>query len=126
MREKLIELINEAEDYATDTCILTSECIDCPGRKYGNECRDYLKVDYLIANGVTFGEDKNVLNKKIAALEKSNRNWRRKIQKIRQRYAKQEVPTNADRCVCCGAIIPEGSMVCPNCHGEKEGATDGK
>ena len=22
---------------------------------------------------------------------------------------------NADRCVCCGAIIPEGQMVCPNC-----------
>lgn len=23
--------------------------------------------------------------------------------------------TNVDRCVCCGAIIPEGQMVCPNC-----------
>ena len=22
---------------------------------------------------------------------------------------------NADRCVCCGEIIPEGSHVCPNC-----------
>lgn len=22
---------------------------------------------------------------------------------------------NADRCVCCGEIIPEGRMVCPNC-----------
>ena len=22
---------------------------------------------------------------------------------------------NADRCVCCGEIIPEGSQVCPNC-----------
>lgn len=21
----------------------------------------------------------------------------------------------ADTCVCCGAIIPEGQMVCPNC-----------
>lgn len=20
-----------------------------------------------------------------------------------------------DRCVCCGEIIPEGRMVCPNC-----------
>ena len=20
-----------------------------------------------------------------------------------------------DRCVCCGEIIPEGQMVCPNC-----------
>jgi hypothetical protein len=23
--------------------------------------------------------------------------------------------TNANTCVCCGAIIPEGNMVCPNC-----------
>ena len=22
---------------------------------------------------------------------------------------------NVDRCVCCGKIIPEGTMVCPNC-----------
>ena len=22
---------------------------------------------------------------------------------------------DADRCVCCGTIIPEGSHVCPNC-----------
>lgn len=22
---------------------------------------------------------------------------------------------NEDRCVCCGEIIPEGRMVCPNC-----------
>ena len=22
---------------------------------------------------------------------------------------------NEDRCVCCGAIIPEGCWVCPNC-----------
>ena len=24
-------------------------------------------------------------------------------------------PITADTCVCCGAIIPEGQMVCPNC-----------
>ena len=23
---------------------------------------------------------------------------------------------NAERCVCCGEIIPEGRMVCPNCE----------
>lgn len=22
---------------------------------------------------------------------------------------------NVDRCACCGEIIPEGQMVCPNC-----------
>ena len=25
---------------------------------------------------------------------------------------------NADRCVCCGAVVPEGRMVCPNCEAE--------
>ena len=24
---------------------------------------------------------------------------------------------NADRCVCCGEIIPEGRQVCPKCEG---------
>lgn len=23
---------------------------------------------------------------------------------------------DADRCVCCGEIIPEGRMVCPQCE----------
>ena len=23
-----------------------------------------------------------------------------------------------DTCICCGAIIPEGRMVCPNCEAE--------
>ena len=25
-----------------------------------------------------------------------------------------------NRCVCCGEIIPEGRMVCPNCEAESE------
>ena len=28
-----------------------------------------------------------------------------------------------NRCVCCGDVIPEGRMVCPNCE-EKEKADD--
>lgn len=24
----------------------------------------------------------------------------------------------ADRCVCCGAVIPEGTQVCPSCAGK--------
>ena len=27
----------------------------------------------------------------------------------------ETTPITADTCVCCGAIIPEGQMVCPNC-----------
>lgn len=25
-----------------------------------------------------------------------------------------------DRCVCCGAIVPEGRMVCPMCEKEAD------
>ena len=27
------------------------------------------------------------------------------------------MPNNADRCVCCGDVIPEGRQVCPKCEG---------
>ena len=23
-----------------------------------------------------------------------------------------------DRCICCGEIVPEGRMICPNCEAE--------
>lgn len=52
-REKLVELIVEAEEYSIDVCCFNSTCEDCPGRKYGNKCRDCLKADHLIAHGVT-------------------------------------------------------------------------
>lgn len=55
-REKLIELLNEAEEYEVNTCMFHNECEDCPGRKYGDNCRDCLKADHLIANGVTIRE----------------------------------------------------------------------
>jgi hypothetical protein len=52
-REKLIELVDEAEEHSEYICVHTRECEDCPGRKYGDKCREYLKADHLIANGVT-------------------------------------------------------------------------
>lgn len=30
--------------------------------------------------------------------------------------------SDADRCVCCGEIIPEGRQVCPQCEGGAEDA----
>ena len=57
MREKLIELVKEAEEHATDTCVFHDSCEDCPGRKYGRRCRDYLVADHLIANGVTIQKE---------------------------------------------------------------------
>lgn len=55
-REKMIELQYEAEEHSTDICVYNSDCKDCPGGKYGNKCRDYLKADYLISHGVTVRE----------------------------------------------------------------------
>ena len=68
-REKLIELINEAEEYATDICVLNDTCEDCIGRKYGNQCRDYLKADRLIANGVTLANQVASSSKQLASNE---------------------------------------------------------
>ena len=31
-----------------------------------------------------------------------------------------------ERCICCGAIIPEGRMVCPNCMVAVKERKDGK
>lgn len=31
---------------------------------------------------------------------------------------------NADRCVCCGAIVPEGRQVCPQCEIELQSKPD--
>lgn len=28
----------------------------------------------------------------------------------------EQAGKNAERCVCCGAVIPEGRQVCPNCE----------
>lgn len=47
-------------------------------------------VDYMMAHGVTVATDNNVGDKSSPTI-------------------------NVDTCVCCGAIIPEGQMVCPNC-----------
>lgn len=38
--------------------------------------------------------------------------WKhKKVERLRKR-----IVANENRCVCCGAIIPEGRMVCPRCE----------
>lgn len=31
-----------------------------------------------------------------------------------------------NRCVCCGEVIPEGRMVCPNCEAKHGHAKEGE
>ena len=69
MREKLIEFVKEAEEYATEICVFHDSCEACLGRKYGHRCRDYLVADRLIANGVTIQSDTiEILSKQLSAL----------------------------------------------------------
>ena len=83
MREKLIALIDDNK--ACDREIACCECEYCDI----TPCFAVRMADALIAHGVTFAEDTNVprkvekLQKQIKALEKSNRNWRRKCQRLR-------------------------------------------
>ena len=51
-REKLIELYDEANDYATNICRHNS-CCDCPYQDSEIDCFEDAMFDRLIANGVT-------------------------------------------------------------------------
>lgn len=86
-REKLIKLLCEANSKSVDAELFEDS-------SYAQQLE--MEADFLIANGVTFAKDTNVLTKaveaqrkKIAELEKSNRNWRRKAQRLRKRNAKE-------------------------------------
>ena len=52
MREKLIELLDEAEEWADRKCDKL-ECENCPADKMKGNCVQQLMVDRLIAHGVT-------------------------------------------------------------------------
>ena len=93
-REKLIELITEF--YGVDPMY------------YGVETQPL--ADHLIANGVTFSTEIEELK---ADNERLRNMWAKAVSDLSKE--KSKVQMNVDRCVCCGAIIPEGQMVCPNC-----------
>ena len=74
MREKLISVLCNAHNKVTDTSLFDDVT-------YAQQIE--IEADYLIENGVTFDKDINALTKKVARLEKSNRNWRRKHQRLK-------------------------------------------
>ena len=49
----------------------------------------------------------------IICLAEEIEHYRAQITEMRDYIERR--PSPADRCVCCGEIIPEGRMVCPNC-----------
>jgi hypothetical protein len=55
-------------------------------------------------------------NKEFEVIIKTdNKDHYKKAEAFARKLIDHAKPTNADTCVCCGAIIPEGQMVCPNC-----------
>ena len=55
VREKLVELLDEAEEWADHKCDVL-DCETCPADKMKGNCVQQLMVDRLIANGVTVQE----------------------------------------------------------------------
>ena len=55
VREKLVELLDEAEEWANNKCD-ELDCETCPARKMRGNCFQQLMVGRLIANGVTVQE----------------------------------------------------------------------
>ena len=74
MREKLIKLLVDAHSKVTDASLFDDVT-------YAQQIE--IEADYLIAHNVTFDKDINALTKKVVRLEKSNRNWRRKHQRLK-------------------------------------------
>lgn len=52
VREKMVELLDEAEEWADHKCDVL-DCETCPADKMKGNCVQQLMVDRLIANGVT-------------------------------------------------------------------------
>ena len=55
VREKMVELLDEAEEWANHKCD-ELDCETCPARKMKGNCFQQLMVGRLIANGVTVHE----------------------------------------------------------------------
>lgn len=70
---------------------------------------------------------RNYGNKDFEVIIKTdNKDHYKKAEAFARKLIDHAKPTNADTCVCCGAIIPEDSWVCPNCLVTmKDGGSDG-
>ena len=51
--EKMVEILDETQDYVTGFCVFHESCEDCLARKYGeNRCLTYLKAQSLVNKNV--------------------------------------------------------------------------
>ena len=56
VREKLVELLKDAQLASVDKCHTYEECKSCPNNGQGMLCRVPFSADHLIAHGVTVQE----------------------------------------------------------------------
>ena len=66
-------------------------------------------------NGVHFNRERNIHLKQIGQLAWMNYYGKTTADFIRE-YGKNYIYDNAEHCISCGDIIPEGRTVCPNCE----------
>ena len=97
----------------------------CTGTKEIDPCIGYEKCKTYKSNLPTNADRIRAMSDEelaffLAEWNENQRAWRRDSEGTLFYWLQEPVKTpttNADRCVCCGAIIPEGSMVCTNCNG---------
>ena len=52
MLEKMIEMLEETEEYASKFCVSHDSCEDCLAKKYGTDCMVYLKASFLVNKNI--------------------------------------------------------------------------
>ena len=63
---------------------------------------------------------------KMLGFQKPLPNYTRQYQKAPWQRKRSIMPCRENRCVCCGAIIPEGRQVCPHCEKRFNGRNNQK
>lgn len=102
-REKLIEVLTEACHFSIIKCHKRAACGMCDNNKYGADCHEGDKADYLLSHGVTFEKQGEWID-----------NGERDIRGVPKPFAIS--------CSICGSSAGTSWMNhCPNCGARMKG-----
>ena len=91
--------------------------IECEHNK-NNQCK---AKEINLSNGNVHTVHQGLLHIcKCKAFEMSE-DVKRMSKELEKHFGSMDRNANADHCICCGAIIPEGNIVCSNCLVDVEG-----
>jgi hypothetical protein len=89
----------------------TYEILLCPQYKFDK--REVTQKELAIKTGINI---KKILLTPIEVLREKANFTKAVLQRYGEIFVLEALtPQNADTCVCCGAVIPEGTQVCINC-----------